>query len=68
MTLLVGGGGGVFDSEMQLGEPATAKMLIPVRGSARTGNLRARAVKEHGHWRLTELTLDPQNLTKASIF
>jgi hypothetical protein len=49
--------GWFFDSEMQLGEQATAKMLIPVRGSTRTGNLRARAVKEHGRWHLTELTL-----------
>lgn len=46
------------DSEMQLGEPATARMLIPVRGSLRTGNLRARAVKDHGRWRLIELTLE----------
>jgi Cytochrome oxidase complex assembly protein 1 len=50
--------GWFFDSEMQLREPATAKMLIPVRGSTRTGNLRVRAVKEHGRWRLTELTLE----------
>jgi len=50
--------GWFFDSEMQLGEPATAKMLIPVRGSTRTGNLRVQAVKDHGHWRLTELTLE----------
>ena len=50
--------GWFFDSEMQLGEPATARMLIPVRGSTRTGNLRARAVKDHGQWRLTELTLE----------
>jgi hypothetical protein len=50
--------GWFFDSEMQLGDPAMAKMVIPVRGSTRTGNLRAKAVKEHGRWRLTELTLE----------
>lgn len=50
--------GWFVDSEMQLGEPATAKMLIPVRGSTRTGNLRVRAVKDRGRWRLTELTLE----------
>jgi hypothetical protein len=40
--------GWFFDSEVKLGEPATAKMLIPVRGSTRMGKLQARAVKEHG--------------------
>jgi Cytochrome oxidase complex assembly protein 1 len=50
--------GWFFDSEIELGEPATAKMLIPVRGTTRNGNLRARAVKDHGRWRLTELTLE----------
>ena len=38
--------------------PATAEMLIPVRGQMRSGNLRARAIKEAGQWRLTELMLE----------
>jgi len=38
--------------------PATAEMLIPVRGQIRTGNLRVRAIKDAGKWRLTELTLE----------
>ena len=38
--------------------PATAEMLIPVRGQTRSGNLRARAIKDGGQWRLTELTLE----------
>jgi hypothetical protein len=38
--------------------PATAEMLIPVRGQTRRGNLRARAIKDGGQWRLTELTLE----------
>lgn len=50
--------GWFLDSEMRLGNPATAKILIPVRGSVRAGNLRVRATKEHGRWCLTELTLE----------
>jgi hypothetical protein len=38
--------------------PATAEMLIPVRGQIRSGNLRARAIKDGGQWRLTELMLE----------
>jgi len=38
--------------------PATAEMLIPVRGQMRSGNLRAHAIKEAGQWRLTELMLE----------
>jgi Cytochrome oxidase complex assembly protein 1 len=38
--------------------PATAEMLIPVRGRMRSGNLRVRAIKNGGRWRLTELTLE----------
>lgn len=38
--------------------PVTAEMLIPVRGQIRSGNLRARAIKQDGQWRLTELTLE----------
>ena len=40
------------------GNPATAEMLIPVRGQIRSGNLRVRAIKDDGQWRLTELTLE----------
>jgi hypothetical protein len=40
------------------GNPATAEVLIPVRGQIRSGNLRARAIKDDGSWRLTELTLE----------
>ena len=40
------------------GNPATAEMRIPVSGQIRSGNLRARAIKDVGHWRLTELTLE----------
>lgn len=50
--------GWFLDSEMQLGNPPTAKILIPVRGSIRAGNLRVRASREHGRWCLTELTLE----------
>jgi len=50
--------GWFLDSEMQLGAPATAKMVIPVRGSIRAGNLQAQATKEHGRWHLTELSLE----------
>jgi hypothetical protein len=40
------------------GDPATAEMLIPVHGQIRRGNLRARAIKEAGQWRLTVLILE----------
>ena len=50
--------GWFFDGEEQFGDPATAKMLIPVRGSTRAGSLRARAIKDHGRWRLAQLTLE----------
>jgi hypothetical protein len=50
--------GWFFDAEEQFGEPTTAKMLIPVRGSTRTGNLRVQAIKDHGRWHLTQLTLE----------
>jgi len=46
------------DGKEQWGNPATAEMLIPVRGRMRSGNLRARAIKNGGRWRLTELTLE----------
>jgi hypothetical protein len=42
----------------EFGNPATAEMLIPVQGRMRRGNLRVRAVKDGGRWRLTELKLE----------
>ena len=54
-----------FDGKEQLGDPATAQLLIPVRGSLRAGNLRVRAIKENGHWRLTQLTLEVTNPNKT---
>jgi hypothetical protein len=50
--------GWFFDGEEQFGDPPTAKMTIPVRGSTRAGNLCVRAIKDHGRWRLTQLTLE----------
>jgi hypothetical protein len=47
-----------FDGEEQFGDPTTAKMVIPVRGSTHAGNLRVQAIKDHGRWRLTQLTLE----------
>jgi len=46
------------DGKTVWGDPATAEMLIPVRGQIRHGNLRAHAIKDGGQWRLTELTLE----------
>jgi hypothetical protein len=46
------------EGEEKLGNPATAEMLIPVQGRMRRGNLRARATKDGGVWRMTELTLE----------
>ena len=46
------------DSKVTLGEPWSAKLLIPVRGALRSGNLRALAIKDGGHWRLMQLTLE----------
>jgi hypothetical protein len=40
------------------GNPATAEMLIPLHGQMRSGNLRARAIKDGGEWRLTTLILE----------
>jgi hypothetical protein len=57
--------GWFFDGKEQLGDPATAQLLIPVRGSTRTGNLRVRAIKENGRWRLTQLTLELANPDKS---
>lgn len=39
------------------GQQAKADLLIPVRGSKRNGNLRVRAIKDQGNWKLNELTL-----------
>jgi hypothetical protein len=57
--------GWFFDGKEQLGDPATARLLIPVRGSTRAGNLRVQAIKEHGRWRLTQLTLELANPGKT---
>jgi hypothetical protein len=57
--------GWFFDGKEQLGDPATAQLLIPVRGSTRTGNLRVCAIKENGRWRLTQLTLEVAEPDKA---
>jgi hypothetical protein len=46
------------DGKLVWGNPATAEMMIPVRGRMRRGNLRALAIKDGGRWRLTELTLE----------
>ena len=46
------------DGKTVLANPATAELLIPVRGRMRRGNLRAKAIKDGGSWRLTELTLE----------
>jgi hypothetical protein len=46
------------DGKIVWANPATAEMLIPVRGRMRRGNLRVLAVKDGGRWRLTELALE----------
>jgi hypothetical protein len=46
------------ESKFTFGESWSAKLLIPVRGRLRSGKLRALAIKDSGHWRLTELTLE----------
>ena len=46
------------EGKEELGNPATAEMLIPVEGRIRQGYLRARATKDGGVWRMTELTLE----------
>lgn len=57
--------GWFIDSKEELGNPTTAQLLIPVRGSTRTGNLRVRAIRENGRWRLTQLTLEVANPDKS---
>lgn len=42
----------------QLGNSGKGEILIPVQGRMRRGNLRARASKDGGSWRLAELTLE----------
>jgi len=46
------------EGKEELGNPARAELLIPVRGPIRSGNLKALAIKDSGRWRLTELTLE----------
>jgi hypothetical protein len=46
------------EGKEEFGNPATDEMLIPVQGRMRRGNLRVRAVKDGGRWRLTELKLE----------
>jgi hypothetical protein len=50
--------GWFFDGHEQFGDAATAEMMIPVQGSTRTGNPCVKAIKDHGRWRLTQLTLE----------
>jgi len=46
------------EGKIELGNPATANLLIPVHGRLRRGNLRVLAVKDDGEWRLKSLTLE----------
>jgi len=46
------------EGSWQLGNAGRGEILIPVQGRMRRGNLRARAIKDDGRWRLTELTLE----------
>jgi len=46
------------EGKVELGNPATANLLIPVHGRLRSGNLRVLAVKNDGGWRLEGLTLE----------
>ncbi len=46
------------EGEWQWGDSGKGKMLIPVRGRLGSGNLRALAIRDAGHWRLTQLTLE----------
>jgi hypothetical protein len=46
------------ESKIEVGNPATADLLIPVRERLRSGNLRAFVVKDDGGWRLKDLTLE----------
>jgi hypothetical protein len=46
------------EGKEELGSLAKSEMLIPVQGRIRSGNLRARAIKDGGRWQLTELTLE----------
>ncbi|MGB8734096.1 MAG: cytochrome c oxidase assembly factor Coa1 family protein [Candidatus Sulfotelmatobacter sp.] len=46
------------EGSWQLGNTGRGEILIPVQGRMRRGNLRARAIKDDGRWRLTELTLE----------
>ncbi len=46
------------EGSWQLGNGGRGEILIPVQGRMRRGSLRARAIKDDGRWRLTELTLE----------
>jgi hypothetical protein len=46
------------EGKEEWGSPAKAEMLIPVQGRIRRGNLRVRAIKDGGRWRLLELALE----------
>jgi hypothetical protein len=46
------------DGKVGWGNPATAELRIPVQGPTRSGNLWAKAFKNDGVWKLTELTLE----------
>jgi Cytochrome oxidase complex assembly protein 1 len=50
--------GWFFEEEEHLGNPVRAEMSIPVHGRTRTGTLLVQAIKESGHWRLTQLALE----------
>jgi len=50
--------GWFFEEEEHLGNPVRAEMSIPVHGRTRTGTLRVQAIKDGGHWRLTQLALE----------
>lgn len=46
------------EGRTEYGNPAEAKLMIPVTGSKQKGDLYVVAVKEDGHWKLKELTLE----------
>jgi len=46
------------EGKIEFGNPATADLLIPVRGRLRSGNLRAFVLKGDSGWRLKDLTLE----------
>jgi hypothetical protein len=46
------------EGSWQFGDAGRGEILIPVQGRMRRGTLQARAIKDDGRWRLTELTLE----------